>query len=691
MQLYLFPILKCFSGHSCNMLRSQIEALTQIVLRADLTEGILNSDIIKAYRHTADRRLNRERRGEVCNTDQLHIFLHGDTVCRPLTNRAVSGNAYSSVEVTIAKAKVTVTAEDKSSRVGYPLETLTYKCDPEEPFDGDGFTGELACSADKDTTGNYDITQGTLSLGENYEIEFFKGTYTVEEKLVNSNFKFDPNKKTVTYGEKDFIHAAIDAAEGSTVTYASKDKTVAVVDSTGKVHILKAGTTTITASSSETADYTEAHATYELTVNPKTLTSADLEYVSGAITKVYDGTTAAPGITVAVKKDSLAGDDELSITGSAAYNSANVSEANVIIFTPDAITDGNCRLAAAETLTITVASITQATPAYTRPEGLTAAYGQTLKDVSLESHPGWSWMDETQSVGDASPDKKTFQARFTPEDTANYKTLENIGVKLLVNKAAGKNLYTVDRSQKYADTQEYTFEADWTGLPEGQSWTYSVSADPAAAVTSALTSDGAKLTYQITGVDAGSTVTITLKTSCNNYEDCTITILVKIEKAASTGEPKYTRIGRRNATLEDANLTTEGSTLFPNEGTLEWIDENGNVLPADTKVEANKRYTWRFTPDDTNYDVLTGEVVLYRVSSGGGSSSGVNNTVKKNPDTEEAREFVDVPSGSYFEDAVNWAVENGITNGTGETTFSPDANCTRAQIVTFLWRCKSKK
>ena len=48
--------------------------------------------------------------------------------------------------------------------------------------------------------------------------------------------------------------------------------------------------------------------------------------------------------------------------------------------------------------------------------------------------------------------------------------------------------------------------------------------------------------------------------------------------------------------------------------------------------------------------------------------------------------FTDVPAGSYYYDAVLWAVENGITKGTSNTTFSPNMTCTRAQIVTFLWR-----
>lgn len=51
--------------------------------------------------------------------------------------------------------------------------------------------------------------------------------------------------------------------------------------------------------------------------------------------------------------------------------------------------------------------------------------------------------------------------------------------------------------------------------------------------------------------------------------------------------------------------------------------------------------------------------------------------------------FADVPSGAYYNDAVLWAVENGITAGTSDTTFSPDATCTRAQIVTFLWRAQN--
>lgn len=52
--------------------------------------------------------------------------------------------------------------------------------------------------------------------------------------------------------------------------------------------------------------------------------------------------------------------------------------------------------------------------------------------------------------------------------------------------------------------------------------------------------------------------------------------------------------------------------------------------------------------------------------------------------------FTDVKAGSYYYNAVLWAVENGVTTGASATTFDPAGDCTRGQIVTFLYRCLSK-
>lgn len=68
------------------------------------------------------------------------------------------------------------------------------------------------------------------------------------------------------------------------------------------------------------------------------------------------------------------------------------------------------------------------------------------------------------------------------------------------------------------------------------------------------------------------------------------------------------------------------------------------------------------------------QTASFTVTLGSGSQGGTSGV------------FADVPSGSYCWDAVAWAVENHITNGTSNTTFSPNGPCDRGQIVTFLWR-----
>ena len=63
-------------------------------------------------------------------------------------------------------------------------------------------------------------------------------------------------------------------------------------------------------------------------------------------------------------------------------------------------------------------------------------------------------------------------------------------------------------------------------------------------------------------------------------------------------------------------------------------------------------------------------------------------TKMEEPEVPEEPEFpfMDVPVDSYYYDAVVWAVKEGITDGTTPTTFSPELDCTRGQMVTFLWR-----
>ena len=169
--------------------------------------------------------------------------------------------------------------------------------------------------------------------------------------------------------------------------------------------------------------------------------------------------------------------------------------------------------------------VAKATPTYTVPTGLTAKYGQTLADVTLPD--GWSWMDSSESVGGASTAAKTFQAKFTPKDTENYNTVENIELEVTVNKADGGNLKTVELEQKYTDASDHTYTPDWAGLPAGQDWTFSSEASIVLSKQD-FAADGSLLTYAISGGKAGDKITLILKASCDNYEDFTITLNVTL-------------------------------------------------------------------------------------------------------------------------------------------------------------------
>ena len=354
--------------------------------------------------------------------------------------------------------------------------------------------------------------------------------------------------------------------------------------------------------------------------------------------------------------------------------------------------------------------VMKAIPTCTKPTGLTAKYGQKLSQIALTNPEGntpgtWRWQ-EPETVLDQLG-TRSFYADFKP-DNENYSEVVNVTIDVTVEPADGRSLKTVDLTQRYTDTSEHTYTPDWSGLPAGQDWTFSSEAGIVLPKQD-FAADGKLLTYAISGGKAGDKITLTLKASCDNYKDFTITLNItltekddqkaltitgntsviygekltltttggsgtgavtyRIDNAISTGEatidpntgvltpvkvgsvsvvatkagdkdynnvtsapfvlmikpatptgkPKYTKITNGSKTLKDAALTIEGSTLSPSDGKLEWVDDEGNILPDDTKVKANKTYKWRFTPTDTNYTILSGEVKLYHKS---GSSSG---------------------------------------------------------------------
>ena len=106
------------------------------------------------------------------------------------------------------------------------------------------------------------------------------------------------------------------------------------------------------------------------------------------------------------------------------------------------------------------------------------------------------------------------------------------------------------------------------------------------------------------------------------YAGANGTVTVTVDRAKVTGAPKYTVITQSGKTVSDAALTVGGGT-FSRTGSVKWVDNAGNALPADTEVKQGTAYKWLFTPADTkNYHTLGGEIVLWAAASTGGSSGG---------------------------------------------------------------------
>ena len=159
-------------------------------------------------------------------------------------------------------------------------------------------------------------------------------------------------------------------------------------------------------------------------------------------------------------------------------------------------------------------------------------------------------------------------------------------------------------------------------------------------------------------------------------------LTVTIEKG-STGDRSYTAHWRYNGSGHSYSYYTIKATA----GTGGSISPSGNV-----SVREGRDRTFTITPDKG--------YAISNVKIDGKSIGAVKSYTFKNVRRNHAIEviftkvngnpqtgvFVDVATGSYYEDAVDWAVENGITKGTDDTHFSPDGICTRAQAVTFLWR-----
>lgn len=327
--------------------------------------------------------------------------------------------------------------------------------------------------------------------------------------------------------------------------------------------------------------------------------------------------------------------------------------------------------------------------------------GDTLdpRSVSAQGEISYESSDTTVATVNSNGDIKALKAGETTitiraSQTDDYRAAKT-SYKLIVShkysdewKNDGKGYYKEcacgDKSYATATpVLGVTLDKQTMSLTVGSTGTLTATITPTDAANQSLTWTSDKEAVatvdengKVTAVAEG-TANITVKTvDGEKTAVCAVTVTAKTSGGSSSG----------------GSSTPAYPVTTPNK------PENGSVTVSPTSAKRGSTVTITVTPD-AGYvlDELTvtdkdgKDVALTKKSDTEYTFVMPAGKVEITPSfvkqaEEPSRVFVDVKTGDYFYDAVQWAVGKGITNGTSAETFSPEAPCTRAQIVTFLWR-----
>ena len=500
--------------------------------------------------------------------------------------------------------------------------------------------------------GTYKVT-ASVAAGSNYNAKDIDvGTLTINQATGGTLAAYNFQQKYTDLSAKTITPDYSDLPAGQTWTYSTPTPvtsgTAAVTGTsigadTGVLsYTLTAGAKddtvkwTVTISSHNYADFTK-----DVTL---TLTDKDDQAaltLTGGTTVVYGqtlqlGTSGGSG-TGAVTYAVTNGTGEATIDASGKLTPVKVGTVKVKA-TKAGDASYNSITSAEVEITITRATPTGA-PKYTAitTSGKTLAdAGLTLTGSTLNPNAGTLvWVDNTGTVlsdTTAVAANTTYKWLFTPTD-ANYTTLTG-SIELYHKSSSGGGgwYYTYYTIKATAGTNGSISPSGWTSVRDGWDQTFTITPDKGYAVAKVL----------VDGKSVGAVKSYTFK---NVTKDHTIeAIFMK-----SNGNPQ-------TGVFVDV---AEGSYY---EEAIDWAVEKGITNGVSSNM---------FAPNDpcTRAQIVT---FLWRAAG--------------SPAPKSMSSFTDVPADAFYAKAVAWAVENGITSGTGESKFSPNSTCTRAQAVTFLYR-----
>ena len=683
-------------------------ALTKNAVADCTVTGLVNDDVLTAVTvngsatNVADNGANVPSNAVIKNGDAVKTGNYNIT--------CVNGT------LTITKAPLTIKANAK---------TITYG----EAATNDGVTYEGLAGSDTSSVvtgltyeynyerygnvGDYTITPKGATA-DNYDITYLSGKLTVNKKTVGLTWS---NTESLYYnGEaKNVTATATELVNNDTISVTVVGgKETAVGNYTAKATALtgdKAGNYALpTDVTNVTKNYQiqAALSASDLTIDPTTVTATidglTIKLVGYASTNV---TVSATGATVDGDKLTIHGVDyTIDRTGVKSIgDKVTVANSDVSVVLP---TNASNELKAVNNDATTISGLNNALAdllakaGENLPEGATKVEVKAIlriKPVSYEAGKSLKLniKPEIQYTYKNASDAQVGEIKTLPVDNSDIKAPVTISVYLPDSFAPnfakhGSEWLPVTTSNRVATWKQSSFsEVELVKDDRSATVNFTFADDHAQTITYGPADIGktfptdSKDGYTFNGWTIGD----------KTYTTLTEEALTRLNgTTAQNAQASFTQ--KSNNGGNHGGSGGSGVSTYPVSVTT---PKNGKVTVSPSNAAKGAAVTVTVTPDSGyEMDKLTvtdaSGKTISTTDKGNGKFTftmpngkvSVSATFKQTTVTPPSTGFVDVPASAYYADAVKWAVEKGITTGTSATTFSPEASCTRAQMVTFLWR-----